>query len=57
VRDITEVLCEKEAQMERLAKEIKVLRAAAEILSEETDGTSVHFDFIIGEGAEAVDAR
>jgi hypothetical protein len=54
VRNLSEVLCEKEEQLEHLSKEITMLRVAAEILSKETDGTSVYFDFVMGEAEEAV---
>jgi hypothetical protein len=54
LRDVSEVLSDKEAQLERLGKEIDVLRQATEILSEETEGTSVYFDLVVGEAAEVV---
>jgi hypothetical protein len=44
MKDVMEVLREKENQLERLGKEIKVLRVAAKIISEE-EGGDAHLDF------------
>jgi hypothetical protein len=44
MKDVMEVLSEKENQLERLGKEIKVLRVAAKIISEE-EGDGAHLDF------------
>jgi hypothetical protein len=45
MKDVMEVLREKETQLERLGKEIKVLRVAAKIISEEGGGDSHGLDF------------
>jgi len=45
MKDVMEVLREKEIQLDRLGKEIKVLRVAAKIISEEDGGASdAHVD-------------
>ena len=43
MKDVMEVLREKESQLERLGKEIKVLRVAAKIISE-GDAGEAHLD-------------
>jgi hypothetical protein len=43
MKDVMEVLRDKESQLERLGKEIKVLRVAAKIISEE-EGGETHLD-------------
>lgn len=54
MRDVMEVLREKESQLERLGKEIKVLRVAARIISEEGDeGAAVEFNPDLGKASEA----
>jgi hypothetical protein len=54
MRDVMEVLREKESQLERLGKEIKVLRVAAKIISEEGgEGTSVDFNPDLAKSSEA----
>ncbi len=41
MKDVFEVLREKESQLERLGKEIKVLRVAAKILTGENQGEPI----------------
>ena len=43
MKDLMEVLHEKETQLERLNKEIKVLRVAAKIISEEGGEAALDF--------------
>jgi hypothetical protein len=57
MRDVMEVLRDKESQLERLGKEIKVLRVAARIISEEGgEGAPVEFNPDLGKASEAVSA-
>lgn len=62
MKDVMEVLREKESQLDRLGKEIKVLRVAAKIISEEEGGAGdVHVDLgpdpLKSEAAMAVDPQ
>jgi hypothetical protein len=54
MKDIAQLLREKETKLEQLAKEIKVLRAAAKILFGETGGVVTDFTFGTEEPAEPV---
>ena len=57
MRDVMEVLREKESQLERLGKEIKVLRVAARIISSEEGGEApVDFNPDMGKASEAAAA-
>ncbi len=53
MRDVMEVLREKESQLERLGKEIKVLRVAARIISEEGEAAPVDFNPDLAKASDA----
>ncbi len=53
MRDVMEVLREKESQLERLGKEIKVLRVAARIISEEGGEAPVDFNPDLAKASDA----
>ncbi len=56
MRDVMEVLREKESQLERLGKEIKVLRVAARIISDEGEAATGEFNPDLAKASEAASA-